>query len=111
MHEAAGLYGHSRRRVVRPHAQHATRLRQEAFYRGAQDWSDPDWAAAALTESFLLASSDGLNRKQTAEMVMPILDWLGATLDQLQLGLLLLALEESKNSVMGDVLTDKGIIR
>lgn len=52
-----------RDQVIRRQLNDAKNARHRALSRGAKDWTDPDWAEAAIIEGWLMANSGTLGRK------------------------------------------------
>jgi hypothetical protein len=55
--------------IIRRHLTRAKEFRHSALERGATNRSDPFWAAASLYESWIMAASGSLNRRQSAEII------------------------------------------
>lgn len=53
----------------------AKAARHEALARGATHWRDPDWAAAALLESYLMGRSGRLGSGVSARVNGMLADW------------------------------------
>lgn len=69
--EIAG--GKDKATVMRHYAAAAKDMRQDAIRRGASDYSNPDWAAAALLESWFLSNMMGNRTFQRIDE--PVMAW------------------------------------
>lgn len=69
-----------RDQVIRDQLNRAKAARHRALSRGAKNWTDPDWAAAAIIESWLMANSGALGRKAFDEITGLIMSWLRSVL-------------------------------
>ncbi len=70
--------GHSpeRDQVIRDQISHAKAARHRALSKGAKDWADPEYAGAAIIESWLMANSGALGRKAFDEITGIVNRWL-----------------------------------
>ena len=75
-----GPSSQERDQVIRDQLNRAKAARHRALSRGAENWADPDWAAAAVIESWLMAKSGALGRKAFDEIVGLITPWLQSVL-------------------------------
>ena len=64
-----------RDQVIRDQLNRAKAARHSALSRGAKDGSDPDWAAAAIIESWLMANSGTLGQKTFDEITGLTMSW------------------------------------
>jgi hypothetical protein len=69
-----------RDRVIRDQLNHAKAARHRALSRGARNWADPDWATAAIIESWLMANCGALGRKAFDEITSVTMSWLRSVL-------------------------------
>ena len=72
----------AREQVIRYQLTKATEARQRALERGARDWSDPDWAAAALVEGWLMAQSGKFGQDALGRVSGLTMSWLRAVLTE-----------------------------
>ncbi|MCH9053296.1 MAG: hypothetical protein IIA72_19930 [Proteobacteria bacterium] len=65
---------------IREQLEHATANRHQAIMDGASDAADPNWAAAALVESWLMANTGKAGRGTFEAIDGLIMGWIRATL-------------------------------
>ncbi len=75
-----GPSSQERDQVIRDQLNRAKAARHRALSRGAKNSADPDWAEAAIIESWLMANSGALGRKASDEIVGLITPWLQSVL-------------------------------
>ncbi len=75
-----GPSSQERDQVIRDQLNRAKAARHRALSRGAENWADPDWAAAAVIESWLMAKSGALGRKAFDKIAGLITSWLCSVL-------------------------------
>ena len=71
-----------RDQVIRGQIERAHAARHLALSHGATDWKDPNWAAAAILEGWLMANSGALGRKAFDDINDLTLSWLTSVLDK-----------------------------
>ncbi len=71
-----------RDQVIRDQLNRAKAARHQALSRGAKNGADPDWAAAAIIESCLMANSGALGRKVFDEITGLTMSWLRSVLKE-----------------------------
>jgi hypothetical protein len=69
-----------RDQVIRDQLIRAKATRHQALNRGAKNGADPDWAAAAVVEGWLIANSGALGPKAFNQITGLTMDWLRSTL-------------------------------
>jgi len=69
-----------RDQVIRNQLNRAKAARHQALSRGAMNWADPDWAAAAIIESWLMANSGALGREAFDKITGLTMSWLCSVL-------------------------------
>lgn len=72
--------------VIRSQLSRATAARHHALGLGASNGADPDWAAAAIIESWLLANSGTFGAKAFGVINGSVMAWVGSVLSRSELG-------------------------
>jgi hypothetical protein len=99
--ESASGAGANRDTVIKKQLERAKANRHLAIINGARDYNNPDWAAAALCESWLMANTGALGHSTFDAINGLIMGWLHSTLTKAEI-------EEAERNVLGSLKEKSG---